>query len=491
MRRLDSKTIADVPATVSTPQYDPAKCGVGIVHLGLGAFHKAHQAFYTETAMSARGGDWKIIGVSMRNEQIAADFNDQNGLYTIVEKGIETPKAQIIGSIARALCARTQPNAVLKALSNPDVRVVTTTVTEKGYGIDRATGGIDLSHPVIAHDLVRPNPPVGVIGLIVGALEKRRANGIAPFTVLCCDNLPDNGGFLRLGLIDFANQFDVELGRWIADTVACPSSMVDRITPAQTPATRTLARDLTGTEDVLAIETESFHQWVIEDNFPTGRPEWEVGGAIFTDDVAPFEKMKLRLLNGSHSLIAYAGLLLGKKYVRDVMDDPCLETIVRRYLAVASATLPSMSDIDVPDYCATLIERFQNPNIAHETFQIAADGSEKMQQRIFAPAVDAINSGQSVRVFAFATALWIWFCRDGESLTSAHELNDPRAKQLKSAAQSADEHLILAGFLKVPGLFPAELIASDVWHREVVSVLKDLIETTPRRVIKSECANSD
>lgn len=479
MRRLNKTSLAAVPDGVATPEYDRDACGTGIVHLGLGAFHKAHQAFYTDAALAAGGGDWKIIGVSMRNEQTAQDFNEQDGLYTILVKAPERTEAQIIGSIASALCARTQPDDVLNALSDPATRIVTITVTEKGYGINRATGGVDPSHPVIAQDLKRDQAPVGAVGLIVAALEKRRADGTAPFTVLCCDNLPENGKFVHAGLIDFANRFDTGLGDWIARNVACPSSMVDRITPAQTAATREIAADLTGTQDLLAVETESFHQWVIEDHFPSGRPSWEAAGAIFTRDVAPFEKMKLRLLNGSHSLIAYMGLLLGKQYVRDVLSDAGLEALVRKHLDAASATLPPMHDIDLPAYCADLVERFRNPNIAHETSQIGTDGSEKLPQRILAPAVDALGANQSVRPFAFATALWIWFCRTGD-------LNDPRAEQLESAAQKTSPEEILADLETISGLIPAELATSVVWRRDILSILSDLMEHSPEFVISSE-----
>lgn len=484
MMRLGASSLASVPKGVQTPGYDRAACGVGIVHLGLGAFHRAHQAFCTDIAMAAGGGDWQIIGVSMRNEQIAADLNDQDGLYTLIVKDSGAPKAQIVGSIARALCARTQADQVLGALCDPMVRIVTTTVTEKGYGIDRATGGVDPSLPVIARDLAGQGAPEGVLGMLVAALAHRRAEGIAPFTLLCCDNLPDNGAFLRGGLIDFAKRRDEGLARWIAANLACPSSMVDRITPAQTPETRDMARALTGTEDVLAIETEPFFQWVIEDHFPTGRPQWEAAGVIFAADVAPFEKMKLRLLNGSHSLIAYMGALLGKQYVRDVMADPVLGALVGSHLEAACATLPPMPGMDLAQYRADLVARFRNPNIAHQTCQIAADGSEKMPQRIFAPALDALQAGQPLRPFAFATALWIWFCRDDDSLTC--RLNDPRAEHLRNAARQATPEMILAEFEKIAGVLPKELGRSGVWRAEVLSVLTELTHLPAQQVIRAE-----
>jgi len=483
MTRLDASCIAAVPDTAATPQYDRTTRGVGIVHLGLGAFHKAHQAFYTDAAMAAQGGDWKIIGVSMRNEQIATDFNAQDGLFTLLVKGADGAKAEIIGSIDHALCARTQAEQVLEALCDENTRVVTTTVTEKGYGIDRTTGGVDPTNPVIAQDLTRDTAPVGVIGLIGTALERRRSAGIAPFTVLCCDNLPDNGTFLRGGLVDFANRSDPDFGQWIADHVVCPSSMVDRITPAQTDDTRALARELTGSDDALAIETEPFHQWVIEDNFPTGRPAWDAAGAIFTDDVAAFEKMKLRLLNGSHSLIAYMGQLMGKTYVRDVLADPQLEAIVRRHLQQAAATLPPLADIDVPHYCDALIERFRNPSIAHETLQIAADGSEKLPQRIFAPALDAIAINGSIDSFAFTTALWMWYCKGNGSL--GRDLNDPRAELLRSAAQADTPDDMLAGLEEIHGVFSRELSSSPRWRNKLLSALNDLFNDPLERVIET------
>ncbi|WP_281980943.1 mannitol dehydrogenase family protein [Thalassorhabdomicrobium marinisediminis] len=489
MTRLSAQTLAAVAETAAPPQYDRAARRVGIVHLGLGAFHKAHQAFYTDAAMAAQGGDWKIIGVSMRNEEVAADFNEQDGLFTILEKGAEGTRAQIIGSIDHALCARTQPDQVLQALCDENVRVVTTTVTEKGYGIDRATGGVDPSNPVIAHDLAGDSAPVGAIGLIVTALERRRDRGIAPFTVLCCDNLPDNGAFLRAGLIDFARRHDPALGQWIADTVPCPSSMVDRITPAQTSETRALARALTGTEDALAIETEPFHQWVIEDTFPTGRPAWEAAGAIFTEDVAAYESMKLRLLNGSHSLIAYMGQLLGKTYVRDVMADPCLEVIVRRHLHQAAATLPALPGIDVPQYCDALIARFRNPSIAHETLQIASDGSEKLPQRIFAPASDALATDGPIDSFALVAGLWMWYCR-GE-LPSGAALNDPRADRLRDAAHADTPEAILAGFDAIEGLIPSDVSASPRWRGAILGLLQELSDKPLARIIEATCEQAD
>ncbi|MCP1168825.1 mannitol dehydrogenase family protein, partial [Limimaricola sp. ASW11-118] len=247
-------------------------------------------------------------------------------------------------------------------------------------------------------------------GLLVEALRRRRGAGRAPFTVLCCDNLPENGALLRGGVLGFARRVDPEFADWISAEVAFPSSMVDRITPAATDDTRALARRLTGYEDAAAIETEPFCQWVIEDRFPQGRPDWEAGGAIFVEDVAPFERMKLRMLNGAHSLIAYAGFVAGHTLVRDAMASAALAALVRRHIAAAARTLGPLPGIDLAAYGAELAARFANPAIAHETYQIAMDGSQKLPQRIFGPAWDAQQAGRDLRPFAFATAAWARYC---------------------------------------------------------------------------------
>lgn len=304
-------SLQDVTGPASLPGYTPSEHGTGIVHLGVGAFHKAHQAMYTDTALAAAGGDWRITGVSLRGTAAADALNPQHGLYTLVERGPDGTRGRVIAAIDRVIAATRDRAAVLDAMTDPATRIVSLTVTEKAYGIDRAAGAVDPSHPAIAADLADPRAPAGAVGLIVEALRRRRAAGARPFTALCCDNLPDNGGLLRTGVLDFAGRIDPELRRWIEDEGRFPATMVDRITPAATEATLGAAEDLTGCRDLAAVETEPFTQWVIEDRFADGRPAWELGGALFVDDVAPFERMKLRMLNGSHSMLAYAGFLSG------------------------------------------------------------------------------------------------------------------------------------------------------------------------------------
>ena len=318
----------------------------------------------------------------------------------------------MVGSVADVSADR----AVLEA---PGVRIVSLTVTEKGYGIHRAPGGCDLSDPVVAADLAAPQAARGVLGTLVGALRRRRAAGLAPFTLLSCDNLPGNGRLLRAGVLDFAARVDPALARWIAEAVAFPSALVDRITPAPDESLRAEAARRIGCIDLAAVATEPFCQWVIEDDFPQGRPDWD---ATLVSDVAPWERQKLRMLNGSHSMLAYAGFHCGKRHVRDVMADPVLRQLVARHLRAAGATLPG----ETPPYAAALMRRFADPFLAHETFQIAMDGSVKMPQRILDPAQEA----DDLRPFAFATAAWMRHTSGRTHDTPPYAWRDPLAGRL-------------------------------------------------------------
>jgi fructuronate reductase len=426
-------TLDQVPARLR-PGYDPASHGIGIVHLGLGAFHKAHQAALTDLALAASGGNWRILGVSLRSERAVAEIAPQNGLYTLIERGPEGSHGRVVGSIAGALCSAGDPRQVLQAMAHPTCRIVSLTVTEKAYGLDRERQECDPANPAVAADLANPDWPQGVLGLLTKALTMRRAAGLKPFTVLCCDNLPENGTLLRGAVLAFAGRIDPRLAEWISVEAAFPSCMVDRITPAPTVETRKEAEQLLGASDLAAVETEPFVQWVIEDYFPLGRPDWDLAGAVFVTDVSPYERMKLRMLNGTHSLLAYAGFHAGHAFVRDAMRDAAIAGLVQRHLAAAAETLPSLAGIDLGIYARDLVARFSNPAIAHATFQIAMDGSEKMPQRIFAAVADA----RDLSTFAFATAAWLRHVSGSTHDCAPYELRDPRAAQLRDAFSVKD-----------------------------------------------------
>ncbi|KUP90553.1 mannitol dehydrogenase family protein [Tritonibacter horizontis] len=459
-------------ADVQVPAYDPVRHGVGIVHLGLGAFHRAHQAVYTDAALAAAGGDWRIVGVSLRSATAAEQLNPQQGRYTVMVRSTAGTTARVIAAIDRVLTAPQSPAEVLKVMTAVGTRIVSLTVTEKAYGIDRATQGVDLSHPAVRADLAAPEAPTGVLGLLVEALRRRRAAGLAPFTVLCCDNLPENGVLLHNGVVDFARQFDPDLADWIGQTVSFPSTMVDRITPAATARTYADVTALTGHQDLGAVETEPFSQWVIEDRFPTGRPAWERAGAIFVADVQPYELMKLRMLNGAHSMLAYVGGLAGCTYVRDVMADPALAALVDRHMRAAQATLPHLPAVDLDHYRAELLARFANTAIAHRTDQIAMDGSEKLPQRILAPALETLQLQGDVAPFAFAVAGWMAFC-----VQAGPGLDDPRAAEIRAALAPAQTAVqISAALHDLHAVFPGKLRDSQVWRKAVVEKLDVMLQ---------------
>ncbi len=444
---------AQLPATVLAPRYDRSAHGAGILHIGLGAFHRAHQAVATDDALAAAGGDWAIIGANLRSRDTAEAMAAQDGLYTVLIRGEHT-LARVIGAHAATIggdCA-----AILEAALRPEIRILSLTISEKAYGIDRDALDIDDSHPAVAADLAAPDHPQGALGLITMALAKRRRAGHAPFTVLCCDNLAHNGALLRAGVLGFARRVDPDLAAWIAQNVAFPSTMVDRITPATTAKTLEDAARLTGHQDLAAIETEPFTQWIIEDNFPQGRPYWEAGGVQFVPDVAPYEAMKLRLLNGSHSLIAYMGQLAGLDYVRDVVADPKLRAAVVRHMAWAAGSLDRQ--LDTGGYIDALLARFANPAIDHETRQIAMDATQKLPQRWFAPALELRDDHGPL---AFAVAVWLAYLR--QLAAKGARANDPQADRLfeLSCQHASDPAAFYDAIRALPGFMPAALAADD------------------------------
>lgn len=479
-------SLADLPPGVARPGYDPAAHGAGILHLGLGAFHRAHQAVFTDDALAAEGGDWRIVGANLRSRDIPDALNAQNGLYTVLERS-EQDRARVIAAHARAIGG--DAAEILRAACDPAIRILSLTVSEKAYGIDRAAMDADTAHPAVAHDLAQPHSPHGVLGIIAAALSARREAGTAPFTVLCCDNLPDNGLLLRAGVLGFARRLDPALADWIADSVAFPATMVDRITPAVTPATHADVEALTGHRDLACVETEPFTQWVIEDHFPQGRPAWEAGGAQFVTDVRAHEAMKLRMLNGSHSLIAYAGQMLGLDFVRDAVADPDLAPLIRRHMEAAGATLPQDAGLDPDAYAAALMARFANPAIAHQTRQIAMDGTEKLPQRWFAPATGTLKTGGDARPFAFATAIWLaWLAKLAEG---GQAPDDPRGAMLLDLARraGADDAVLTRSVLALPGLAPEAVTGNPAFTETVQTMLTRIRRDGLRPVMKAEQAS--
>ncbi|MDG4879400.1 mannitol dehydrogenase family protein [Mesorhizobium sp. WSM4935] len=448
--RLSNLTIANVPAAI--PRYDRRAVTPGIVHLGVGAFHRAHQAAYVDACLADGESDWGIIGISLRSPDTRDALKPQDGLYTLAIRDSAGEQLQVIGSIQSLLVAPEDPGAVLAALTDPRIRIVTLTITEKAY-LRAADGSLDGAHPDIVHDLANPGSPKTAHGFLAEALARRAIAGTPPFTVLCCDNLPANGATLHRLLIEFAKLRDADLARHVADEVAFPSSMVDRIVPATTDADRARIADELGIEDAWPVMTEPFRQWVIENRFPAGRPAWEKFGVTMVEDVGPFEDMKLRLLNGAHSGIAYLGLLSGHATVDRAFADPSIRQFVDRLWAEAIPTLPQDAGLDPIPYTAELAQRFSNTALAHRTAQIANDGSQKLPQRIVASALARLEAGLLPEHLSLVVAAWIAACAArGGSLPEGHftdpldaALNDLFGRNLPTATM-AEAVFDLAGF---------------------------------------------
>jgi fructuronate reductase len=482
------RSIKGLPPSVQVPRHDRS-AAAGIVHLGVGAFHKAHQAVYTDEAMARSGGDWMIDGVSLRSPDAADALNPQDGLYTLLTHGTDGVSARVIGSIRRVIVAGDETPHVFSALAQPTTRIVSLTITEKGYGLDPKTGGLDRNHPAIAADLADSNNTQSALGFIVGAIHVRRMLSLPPFTVLCCDNLPSNGKLLKRLVLEFAALRDPAMVAYIEKKVRFPSTMVDRITPAATEATLADAERLIGRRDLAAVETEPFSQWIIEDDFASGRPDWAAAGALFVRDVAPYEKMKLRMLNGTHSMLAYAGFLAGHAYVRDAMADAALARLARRHMQEAARTLDPVPGIDLDRYADDLVGRFANPAIAHQTYQIAMDGTQKLPQRLLEAATVALKRGLPLDTYAFAVATWMRYALGRKENGETYALRDPREAEIVKLMGSANEaDAIVERLLGLPGLFPAELVRLDQWRGAVSGRLKTMLGKGMRAAIGEEAA---
>lgn len=432
MSRLNSALLATLD-TPAKPTYDRTKLLPGIVHLGIGAFHRAHQAWYTEAVLNSAGGNWGIIGCSLRSDSVSNQLDPQDGLYTILERSAQD-KTQIIGAVVQVLVGPQKPQAIIDAIATESIKIISLTVTEKGYCHFPATGELNFEHPDIAYDLGNITQPKSAIGYIVAGLIARKDKGLPGLTVLSCDNLPNNGKVVGKCVIGFAEKISAELASWIKSNVTFPCSMIDRIVPATTPTDISNFENTFGYEDAGMVVAEPFSQWVIEDNFIQGRPAWETVGATLVEHVEIYELIKLRLLNGTHSLLAYSGYLAGKATIAEVMRDATLTKACKAYMALAAGTLAAPADFDLAGYQAQLVERFANPGLQHRTWQIAMDGSQKIPQRWLGTLADAVSKGADIKLFAFALAAWMKYISAVDEQGKAIEVSDPLAKTFAEAA---------------------------------------------------------
>jgi len=490
--RLGPDSLSRLTADIARPAFDRTRAGIGIVHLGLGAFHRAHQAIYTDEALGAvrSDRDWAICGVSLRSADARDRLAPQDGLYTAVEKSPTNTRRRIVGAVREALFLGDQRSLVDARLASPATRIVTITVTEKGYCHDPATARLLLAHPDIAHDLGDAAAPRSVVGLLVAACVARRAAHAGPLTVICCDNLPHNGALLA-GLVrefaaarDDSMPRDARIGAWIAANTSYPSTMVDRIVPATTDAD--IAENdaaLSGSgaavpdiHDAAPVVFEPYRQWVIEDAFVTPRPAWHAGGAQIVGDVAPFELMKLRMLNGSHSTMAYLGYLAGYEYIYEVSADARFERLVAGLWDESGATLPPLAGTDPHRYRRELWARYRNRALPHRTWQIAMDGSQKLPQRLLEPLRERLRAGAAIAHLALAVAGWMRYVAGADDNGRPIDVRDPLAPELRAlTAAHRDPDARARALVGVKAIFgddlprePHFVESVSGWHRALV-----------------------
>jgi fructuronate reductase len=456
------------------------KARTGIVHFGPGAFHRAHQADYIDRLL--RGDPrWGIAAVSLRSPGTVEALRRQQGRYTLAILDAEPS--------FRTLAAHTgffgpgEGEAVRAQLRNPAVRIVSSTVTEKGYCL-AGDGTLDFGHPDIVRDLADPEHPVSIVGWLALGLGDRRAAGLAPFAPLCCDNMASNGRKLRAAVLAFAGRLDPDLSEWIAGEAVFPNAMVDSITPATDEALRALVRG-EGFEDAIPVSREAYAAWVIEDVLPPGGPDLARAGVVLASDVAAWEKAKLRILNGAHSTLAYLGLLLGHETVADAMADAALagfvEPLVRRDV------LPSLapSPLDLEAYAGEILGRFRNPAIGHTLAQIAGDGSQKLPYRLLDTIREALDAGRPVARLAVPVAAWIAFL--ARQARAGVEIVDPLAATLADAGRTADP---VAAVLALRQVFPLGLADHPHFREAVHTAWARIGEAGPRAVLAEEQADA-
>jgi fructuronate reductase len=498
--RLSIATLTDrLPDGSTGPRIDPTETTIGIVHFGIGAFHRSHQAVFTEDAAAATGeSGWGILGVTGRSDAVVEQLRPQDCLYGVLQKDRDETSLRIVGSVREVAFPGRDSVRVVEVLAGPTTQIATLTITEKGY-LRAPDGAIDLSLASVQHDLriierqlagEQPTEPSETaIGLLVRGLAARFSLGAEPFTVLCCDNLVDNGSMVKRVILSLAaaigtgDRSSARFLDWLGESVAFPSSMVDRITPAVTEVDREEALALLGLRDDALVVAEPFSQWVIEDRFAGRRPAWELAGVTITDDVAPYEKAKLRILNATHSLLAYLGMVKGHRTIADAVADDALLLVAGRVLDDdILPTLEELPGLDLRQYRDTVLERIGNPALKHTTRQVGMDGSQKLPNRIIGVAVERLAAGEVPRGLALAIAAWIRYIASTME-EGAPPLDDPIADVLTAAIGSADAPDtdptgVVDRMFAIAAVFPAELAASTEFRDAVAAQLDEVRRIT-------------
>ena len=467
--------VSDFPR-LSAPIDD--KPNAGIVHLGLGAFYRAHGAIYIAEAMEHSGGDWGIIGVSLMRPDQRDLLKPQGFAYTAVELAPTGEVSQVINVLNDVLVAREDPMAVLQAMASPAIKIVSLTITEKGYCHEPSTGTLNRKHADIIHDIDH-SLPKSAIGFLVRALQMRHAAGVSPFTVLCCDNLPQNGNLVRGIVLELAGLINPNLADWIAQNGAFPSTMVDRIVPATSPEDIATLADKSGYLDHSPVIHEPFRQWVIEDDFVNEEyPDFAAAGAQMVDDVTAFEHMKLRCLNGTHSSLAYLGYLAGHETIFDTVSNPDFARYCRHLWS--AEIIPSLNPpegTNLQHYAKALFERYSNPAIRHLTWQIAMDGSQKLPQRILGTISENLAAERASPGLILAVAAWMRYIGAVDETGQTIDVQDPLAKLLKSLSDAGEDAMAkVNALLSLREVFPESLAINPLFQKALYQAFSRLSE---------------
>ena len=484
MTRLSAQAVPGGRA--DWPGYRPEDHGVGIVHLGLGNFARAHLLAYTDTALAAEGGDWRVTGVSLRGTAVAESLRPQDGRYTLLTQGA-APSARVIGALAEVLAGPDAGALALAAMQAPGCRIVSLTVTEGGYFIDPATGAFDPDAPEIRADAATPDQPDTAFGAILAALRARRAASLAPFTVMSCDNLPGNGHVTQAAVVGLARLSDPGFADWVQDNVAFPNGMVDRITPATGPRERALAASFGLADDPVPVTCEPFRQWVLEDNFPAGRPPLEQVGVTFTPHVHAYEMMKIRILNGGHAIIAYPGGLMDIEYVHEAMAHPLITALLDKVeQEEVIPSVPPVPDTDISAYYDLIRSRFSNPEVADTERRLCLDGSNRQPKFIVPSVRDALAAGRSARGLALVSAMWCRYCAGTTDSGTVIAPNDPNWDALQSLSLAArpnpqiwlDQRHIYGDLADHPG-FAGDFAhwLTSLWDKGTAATLRAYLST--------------
>jgi fructuronate reductase len=489
LETLGPALLGRLPAIVQTPAYDRTALQPGMAHLGVGAFHRCHQAEYTDDLLALRFDRWGIVGINIRPPTLTDTLGRQGGLYTRLIRENSHVEARVIGSIVEVVDSQESAAPALEVLSSPDIELVTMTVTEKGYCHIPSSGALDLDHPDIVHDLANPEAPRSVPGILTRALELRRATHGRPLTLLSCDNIPTNGVILQNVVRTFAERRGNGLADWIAGNAAFPSAMVDRIAPAVTQDDFDSVEQWFGYHDAAVAVGEPFRQWVIEQKFAGRMPRWDLVGATFVDDVTPFEHLKMRVLNGAQTTLATLGVLAGLEHTFDAIADPLLSVFVRRMLV--EETLPTLTPVPGMEplaYVEQSLGRLKNTAIRHRNHQIATDGSQKIVQRLLNPIRDRLSQGASIDLLSVPVAGWMaYLIQASARFGKRWPVSDPYAGKVAEIADATghDAPALASAILATDTIFDPGLAANDTFHAAVTSALDELLSDDPMAAVRN------